>query len=578
MIVDHGSVQCGYSYCNHEGGCEGVDIGVIFAGPRLKADDVIARDVTLFDRDILVVTADNELMSRCRRAIGDIQKEIMFLQPIAFLADLEQLQKQKKSIDQNKEKNGAKLKNNADNQGKKNLPLEASSSSSTTTTTTFLSDDLADKIEEEIKLRGAVHQTETLMKNKRNVNTPKKRRKLEKRARMLCERLAMKGGQNIDHLTTIHDGISKYDRAFQDEVLHQWEQLRQRSTRREMTGDRMLLAEHFRRKLEKVSSTTSDKSEDKNPLDNNDNQSMIEKQYIYRHHVMHVNSLMSGDNENKNRNLAFTSLSTTPPYQSTPSSGQHSQNALRIVVISDTHGMESSLTSSKPLPDGDILLHLGDFSIDGPFKKKMKAIVSFDDWLSQQPHRTKIILRGNHDPFKVEFPISNAMFYTKPKTLSIDDGKYNLCLIPYVGTRALSTSWRKLPLLLRTDVLATHVPPHGILDACYHGGHVGCKGLRNKVERMIAGPPRLWLCGHIHEGRGVSKEQFGISPRETLVVNAANANSGRAAFIEHGPVVVDVHGLDETVEIVQMEEKLFSSKSLSLELDVEVNAQPEAIV
>ena len=74
----------------------------------------------------------------------------------------------------------------------------------------------------------------------------------------------MKGGQHIDHLTAVDplhgsggvggdDGVSdlvKYDRVFQNEVLKQWEELRRTATRKEMTGDRMMLAEWFRRRIE----------------------------------------------------------------------------------------------------------------------------------------------------------------------------------------------------------------------------------------------------------------------------------------------------------------------------------------
>ena len=74
--------------------------------------------------------------------------------------------------------------------------------------------------------------------------------------------------------------------------------------------------------------------------------------------------------------------------------------------------------------------------------------------------------------------------------------------------------------------------------------------MRNKVERMIAGPPKLWLCGHIHEGRGMEEVAFGLSPRQTLVVNAANANTGRATSIRYGPIVLDLHK-NETMSIIQ---------------------------
>jgi Icc-related predicted phosphoesterase len=69
---------------------------------------------------------------------------------------------------------------------------------------------------------------------------------------------------------------------------------------------------------------------------------------------------------------------------------------------------------------------------------------------------------------------------------------------------------------------------------------------------MIAGPPHLWLCGHIHEGRGSEKVTFGLSPRETLVVNAANANTGMASFIKYGPVVVDIES-DGNITVIEGE-------------------------
>ena len=33
-----------------------------------------------------------------------------------------------------------------------------------------------------------------------------------------------------------------------------------------------------------------------------------------------------------------------------------------------------------PLPAGDVLLHLGDFAIDGPAKPRFAALIKFDEW------------------------------------------------------------------------------------------------------------------------------------------------------------------------------------------------------
>jgi len=69
---------------------------------------------------------------------------------------------------------------------------------------------------------------------------------------------------------------------------------------------------------------------------------------------------------------------------------------------------------------------------------------------------------------------------------------------------------------------------------------------------MIAGPPYLWLCGHIHEARGSETVKFGLSPRETLVVNTANADEGRASRIDAGPVVIDISA-DGVVTMIEGE-------------------------
>ena len=518
LIVDHGSIHS--SYYLPEGG-----LSIVFAGNRMKADDVLARDVAYFQRNAIVITADNDLMSRCRNAMERAEEDIkiQFINPIKFITDLEVLVNRVE-----REQSRLQKEKNAEHP----IIEPELKSELNTTEVAEMDKELVDKIDEEIKLRGSLYETETLMREKRNVNTPKKRRKLEKRARQLCERLAMKGGQNIDHLTTLN-GITNYDRKFQDEVLSQWEKLRQTATRREMTGDRMLLAEYFRRQVEVVAN-----EEAKLISDENNEEATVELKNSFTY-TKYINSLAGC-------NVATSTSSSNLLSSEGETVGKN--GTIRLVVVSDTHGYEENVTPNGTLlPPGDILLHLGDFAIDASVNRKKRAIQKFDGWLARQPHRTKVVLRGNHDPFSASFPLSNANYVSGLKSIAID-GKLSITLVPFSSPRKLSGSWRKMPVYC--DILASHSPPHKVLDKCYHGSNAGCPSLRGKVERMMAGPPKLWLCGHIHEGRGKEHVSFGKSSRETLVVNTANANSGRAHSIKYGPVVLDYHA-NETITVVQ---------------------------
>lgn len=61
----------------------------------------------------------------------------------------------------------------------------------------------------------------------------------------------------------------------------------------------------------------------------------------------------------------------------------------RLVLISDTHGMHASID----VPEGDVLVHAGDFSARG----REREVADFGAWLAAQPHAHKIVVAGNHD-------------------------------------------------------------------------------------------------------------------------------------------------------------------------------------
>lgn len=72
---------------------------------------------------------------------------------------------------------------------------------------------------------------------------------------------------------------------------------------------------------------------------------------------------------------------------------------VRIVCISDTHGQHAKVS----VPDGDLLIHAGDFMA---FGDSPKEVVDFNQWLGKQPHRYKVVIAGNHDWMFERHPIA----------------------------------------------------------------------------------------------------------------------------------------------------------------------------
>jgi predicted phosphodiesterase len=71
---------------------------------------------------------------------------------------------------------------------------------------------------------------------------------------------------------------------------------------------------------------------------------------------------------------------------------------VRVICISDTHGQHAALR----VPDGDILIHAGDFMTYG---NAPREIIDFNTWLGRQPHAHKIVIAGNHDRLFESHPI-----------------------------------------------------------------------------------------------------------------------------------------------------------------------------
>lgn len=259
---------------------------------------------------------------------------------------------------------------------------------------------------------------------------------------------------------------------------------------------------------------------------------------------------------------------------------------LRMVVISDTHGFEGALSKfaseedGNPhsndflLPHADVLMHCGDFAASGSRKTQRAAARRLDEFLARQTHiPEKIVVQGNHDPdstAKVLFPSSKAIYVRSSSTITVNG--VNIALEPFSRRMAYRNSRRQsasassaASSFPKCDILVSHEPPKHVLDLTYHGFSAGSFYLKDLVERAEH-KPRLWLCGHIHESRGIAKKQFKSNEEDesdsTIVINASNANSGRANRIVSGAVVVEVERHSSTIDGNQSAESTLQSRKM----------------
>jgi Icc-related predicted phosphoesterase len=185
---------------------------------------------------------------------------------------------------------------------------------------------------------------------------------------------------------------------------------------------------------------------------------------------------------------------------------------MKLVLISDTHGLESKLD----LPAGDVLIHAGDLTNRGSVAELSRAA----QWLSNQIENGKfhhvVCIAGNHD-FALEHfmregeegmmrrEIFQRIIYLRDSGVTLDGVKfYGSPWQPEFCDWAFNLK-RRLPIREKwalipedTDVLVTHGPPMGIQDWVGRE-RVGCADLRVAVERL---QPTLHTFGHIHGGYG----------------------------------------------------------------------------
>lgn len=177
---------------------------------------------------------------------------------------------------------------------------------------------------------------------------------------------------------------------------------------------------------------------------------------------------------------------------------------MKVVIIADTHGFHEDLV----VPDGDVLVHCGDYSAQGTFRD----LVAFNYWLGKQPHKYKVVISGNHDAYAgtierdvtQEF-LQNAIYLENQGAFIEGKTFWGSPFTPVYGHWSfmkrrgddISRVWQMMPEQI--DMLVTHGPPQGILDKNANHELCGCYDLRQAVKRRRVA---YHVFGHIHEGYG----------------------------------------------------------------------------
>ena len=243
-----------------------------------------------------------------------------------------------------------------------------------------------------------------------------------------------------------------------------------------------------------------------------------------------------------------------------------SKRNYKVVCISDSHGQHERVD----LPLGDLLLFAGDLSSTGDYEQ----VVSFLKWFRLMSRRYSlgaVMIAGNHDKsfdLKYKYDFINFMEIKDPHPDKKPEWLWRAIsahIRPSYGVHYLENSsvvvgdglkiwgspitpwfygdywafnkprgeeirqvWETIPD--DTDIVLTHGPAYRILDYVPSAGqHVGCQDLAEVLEIK---KPILHVCGHIHEGYGITKLGG------TIHINASLLNDEYRPVNE--PIVINI--------------------------------------
>ena len=197
-----------------------------------------------------------------------------------------------------------------------------------------------------------------------------------------------------------------------------------------------------------------------------------------------------------------------------------------IDAISDLHGFFPDLKG------GDLLIVAGDLTASDANAQYLL----FMEWLDAQEYKQKIVVAGNHDNllFEEKFKISLPEYYSQGERIiylcdsgtefegpkiwgspwtPLFRGVNRRCAAFMLPEAELEAKFALIPD--DVDILVTHGPPYGILDAVRKYGPFShereeCVGSESLLKRVFDIRPQLHIFGHIHEGYG----EYHHTPRD----------------------------------------------------------------
>ncbi|KAL0477684.1 Tecrl [Acrasis kona] len=216
--------------------------------------------------------------------------------------------------------------------------------------------------------------------------------------------------------------------------------------------------------------------------------------------------------------------------------GTNQSKIVRVVVLSDTHNYHDKIK----VPDGDVLIHCGDFTKYGA----VHHATSFARYFSAQMHPHKIVVLGNHEWWFSS--LIKRIF--SPEIHVLYDQSVEIFGITFYGSRFKSrynigcyTSSAKQEfndIPHNTDVLITHQPPDNVggLNVSLHNGK--SVGNINMMERVLQVKPLVHVFGHNHNFNTPSFDQ--VEGCDTTFINCAIVVGKMSNGILRSPILFDL--------------------------------------